>query len=64
MKCNAGKIDRVLRVVAGVALVAWAVMSGNVLGYAGVILIATAAIGFCPFYPLFGINTGCKIDQE
>ncbi len=64
MKCNAGKIDRTLRFVAGVALVVWAIMSGNVLGYAGVVLIATAAIGFCPFYPLFGINTGCKIDQE
>ncbi len=64
MKCNAGKIDRMLRILVGVILIAWAIMSGNVFGYAGVILVATGAIGFCPFYPLLKINTGCKADQD
>lgn len=64
MTCNAGKIDRVLRIVAGVALIAWAIMSGNIFGYAGVILVLTGAVGFCPFYPLLGINTGCKLKNN
>jgi hypothetical protein len=64
MSCNAGKIDRVLRIIAGVALIVWAIMSGNIFGYAGIILVLTGAIGFCPFYPLLGINTGCKTKND
>lgn len=64
MKCNAGKLDRILRVIAGLGLIGWAVVSGNVVGYAGAILVITGAIGFCPFYPLMGINTGCKITND
>lgn len=64
MKCNAGKIDRVLRIIAGVALITWAIISGNIFGYAGIILVATGAVGFCPFYPLLGINTGCKLEND
>lgn len=64
MKCNAGKLDRILRVIAGLGLIGWAVVSGNVVGYAGTILVITGAIGFCPFYPLMGINTGCKITND
>ena len=64
MKCNAGKIDRALRLIVGAVLIVWAVISGNVYGYAGIILVLTAAIGFCPFYTLLGINTGCKLHNE
>lgn len=60
MLCNMGKIDRVLRVIVGVGLIAWAVMSGNLFGYAGIVLILTAGIGLCPLYALLGIDTGCK----
>lgn len=64
MLCNMGKVDRVLRVIVGVALIVWAVMSGNVFGYAGIILVLTAGIGLCPLYALFGIDTGCKTKHE
>lgn len=64
MLCNEGKIDRALRLIVGVVLIAWAVMSGNVFGYAGIILVITGAVGFCPFYPLLGINTGCKLKND
>ncbi|MFZ2890566.1 YgaP family membrane protein [Sulfuricurvum sp.] len=64
MKCNAGKVDRALRIIAGVALITWAVISGNIFGYAGIILVITGAVGFCPFYSLLGINTGCKIEND
>ncbi len=64
MKCNTGKIDRVLRVIAGAALIVWAIMSGNMFGYAGLVLVVTGMVGFCPFYPLLGINTGCKLNND
>jgi len=64
MSCNAGKMDRALRIIAGVALIIWAIMSSNIFGYAGISLVLTGAIGFCPFYPLLGINTGCKTKND
>ena len=56
-------IDRILRVLVGAGLIVWAVMSGNIIGYAGVILVVTALVRFCPFYPLLKLNTGCKKEQ-
>lgn len=64
MKCNVGTIDRVLRAVVGIALVVWAFLSGNMIGYVGVVFIVTALFSFCPFYPLLGINTGCKLKEK
>jgi hypothetical protein len=58
MKMNAGNIDRALRVLAGLVLIALAA-TGTVgmWGWIGVVLVATGAIGFCPAYTLLGINT-------
>ena len=58
MKLNVGGLDRTLRVVAGLVLIALAA-TGTVgaWGYAGLILVATGAIGFCPAYPLLGMDT-------
>lgn len=64
MLCNIGKTDRVLRVLAGIALIGWAVTSGNILGYIGIIPLLTAAIGFCPLYALFGISSGCRSKHD
>ena len=59
MKANVGGIDKVLRIVAGLALIAWAVMGGPVWAWIGVVLLATGLMGWCPAYPLLGIST-CK----
>jgi len=58
MKPNEGTIDRALRVVAGVALIALAA-SGTVgvWGYIGVVPLLTGAVGFCPLYTVLGIRT-------
>ena len=53
MKLNVGGIDRVLRVVAGLALVAWALLGGPVWAWIGVVPVATGLFGFCPAYLLF-----------
>jgi hypothetical protein len=58
MKANVGGIDRILRVVAGLGLVAWAaLLGGPVWAWIGIVPIATGAMGFCPAYPLLGMNT-------
>ena len=57
MKTNMGGVDRGVRAVAGVALIAWALMGGPVWAWIGVVPLATAAIGWCPAYLPFGIST-------
>ena len=57
MKSNVGGIDRVVRILVGLALIAWALMGGPVWAWIGIIPLATGAVGFCALYPLFGIST-------
>ena len=59
MKANVGGIDRIFRIVAGLALIAWALLGGPLWAWVGVVPLATGLINFCPVYPLLGINT-CK----
>lgn len=59
MTKNIGGIDRVLRIVVGLALIAFA-FSGSTYawaGWIGVVPIFTALIGWCPAYTLVGLNT-------
>ncbi|OGT88355.1 MAG: hypothetical protein A2286_05080 [Gammaproteobacteria bacterium RIFOXYA12_FULL_61_12] len=58
MQKNVGGIDRILRIVVGVALIAATALGVlPIWGYIGVVPLATGLINFCPFYPLLGINT-------
>lgn len=58
MQKNVGGIDRILRIVVGVALVAATALGYlPVWGYIGIVPLVTGLINFCPFYPLLGINT-------
>lgn len=58
MKANVGGIDRILRIVVGLGLIAWAaILGGPVWAWIGIVPLATGAMGFCPFYPLLGMNT-------
>jgi hypothetical protein len=61
MKCNSGGVDRILRVVVGLILVALAA-TGTVgaWGWIGLLPLVTGAFGFCPAYTLLGFNT-CAI---
>ena len=66
LKLNEGPVDRIIRVVVGIALL--------VLGFAGIasgiwmwiatilgaILLVTGIVGFCPLYALFKISTAKK----
>lgn len=58
MKTNEGTIDRALRVIVGLVLIALAVTGTvGVWGWIGIVPIATGLIGWCPAYTLLGVNT-------
>jgi hypothetical protein len=58
MKANVGGIDRVLRVVVGLALIGMT-MAGMIgaWGWIGVVPLLTGVFGICPAYMPFGIST-------
>jgi len=70
MKANVGSIDRIARFVLGVILILAPFASGlamlqsttatAVSVVVGAILVATAAMRFCPLYRVLGMNT-CKL---
>jgi hypothetical protein len=60
MTKNVGGIDRILRIVVGIALIAAAATGTvGVWGYIGVVPLLTGLVGWCPPYALLGFNT-CK----
>ena len=55
---NEGNIDRLLRILAGVGLLGLALAGiGTPWTWIGIVPLATGAIGWCPAYSLFGMNT-------
>lgn len=61
MKRNIGGLDRLLRLVVGVALMALVFVGPKTpWGWIGLVLVATAFVGWCPPYALFKINTWAK----
>ena len=58
MKLNVGGIDRILRIVIGVVLIALTLTGTiGVWGWIGIVPLATGLIGWCPPYALLKINT-------
>ena len=60
---NAGVADRAVRVVVGLGLISFGVLNEYyIVAAVGAVPLLTGAIGFCPLYPIFKLNTGCKKD--
>ena len=57
-KTNVGGIDRVLRIVAGLVLIALTLM-GTIgpWGWIGVVPLVTGLFSTCPLYSIIGMNT-------
>ena len=64
MKTNVGGIDRVLRIVVGLALILMAV-TGTIgsWGWIGIVPLATGLFRTCPLYSLLGMNT-CPLEGK
>ena len=59
MKKNIGKVDRILRIVIGFAIIAAGFYFQSWWGAIGALPVLTAAMGWCPPYAMLGIDT-CK----
>lgn len=63
MRNNVGVLDRMIRIVLGLGLIAFALgfvapgSSYHWLGWIGLIPLATAALGSCPLYSLVGVSS-------
>lgn len=69
MSINVGTIDRIARVIVGLALIAfalglvWPATGWNWVGWIGIIPLATGAVGSCPLYSVLGLST-CAIAKK
>lgn len=66
MKANVGGVDRVLRILAGVGLLATVFVldsDARWLGLVGLLPLATGLFRFCPAYALFGLST-CPMEAK
>ncbi|MDP2153757.1 MAG: DUF2892 domain-containing protein [Methylotenera sp.] len=60
MKANVGGVDRALRIIVGLALIAWVLFgNGPMWAWLGLLPLATGLFSSCGAYSLLGINT-CK----
>ncbi|MDH5235908.1 MAG: DUF2892 domain-containing protein [Gemmatimonadota bacterium] len=60
MKTNTGSLDRALRALIGLVLVALVFVGPKTpWGWAGLVLVGTSLLGWCPAYAILGVNT-CK----
>lgn len=63
MTANMGGVDRVARLLVGVALLAYALKFGfsdtgwNWVGWIGIVPILTATFSYCPLYSMLGLST-------
>ena len=58
MQTNVGTIDRILRAVIGLALIALTLAGTiGVWGWIGVVPLLTAALGYCPIYTMLGFSS-------
>lgn len=61
--CNVGGIDRILRVVIGLAILSLVFIGPqNPWGWLGLIPIITAALSYCPLYSIVGMNS-CAVKK-
>ncbi|MFN8548099.1 MAG: DUF2892 domain-containing protein [Candidatus Eisenbacteria bacterium] len=60
---NVGSLDRVIRIVLGLALLGAGVAYKAWWGAIGLVPLLTALIGFCPLYRLIGVRT-CPVENR
>lgn len=66
MKKNIHPIERIIRIIAGFAILSlFFILQGNAhyWGLVGFLPLITGLVGWCPPYAIFGINT-CKTDKS
>ena len=62
MKSNVGQTEKILRILAGVVIIAIGVVMNSWWGAVGLVPLLTGLINWCPAYAIFGIST-CKVNN-
>ena len=63
MKANVGGIDKILRIIVGIVLIGLSALGTiGAWGWIGIVPLLTGLFGWCPFYPLLGINS-CPVKK-
>lgn len=57
MKTNIGSVDRIIRVIIGLAILGTGLAYQSWLGLIGLVPLLTAVVRFCPAYLPLGLNT-------
>ena len=63
MKTNVGGIEKIIRIVVGIALITWVTAFARpVWAWIGIAPLLTGLFSYCPAYALFGCKGGacCK----
>jgi hypothetical protein len=60
MKQNVGSVDRIIRIVIGIAIAMLGIVFKSWLGLIAIVPFATAVVSSCPLYLPFGISTRKK----
>ena len=60
MTRNIGSMEKIVRVILGITILAFGLLYNSWLGLIGLIPIITASISYCPLWSLFGISTSKK----
>ena len=66
MKKNVGSADKLVRIVIGLGLLGFALLSDSAArwwGLIGVVPLLTAALGNCPLYSIVGLST-CPVAER
>lgn len=64
MKKNIGRVDRVIRIILGLALLSLTFIGPKTMwGLIGFLPLITAIVNFCPVYAILGMNT-CSLEER
>lgn len=63
MNANVGNLDRIIRIIAGLAILGAGYYFKSWWGLVGLAPILTAIVRFCPAYLPFGLNT-CSREKK
>ncbi len=64
MKKNIGAIDRIIRLVLGLVIIAWGVYAENWFGLIGIVPLMTGILNWCPAYLPLKLSTIKRGDNK
>lgn len=64
MTTNVGSVDKVIRIILGLAIIIIGYLNESWWGLVGLVPILTAFLGYCPAYSIIGVSTKSKVPTE